>query len=189
MISVYFPNEQYPYGGAMSQHVNSLSIGDKLKFIGPRGNISYRGNGELRLRESKDRGEFNQIVKTKSIVMIAGGTGIAPMYQIIQHVCKDDTDQTKLWLLFANRTENDILCRNGLEAFSNDSRFTLHYTLSRPNDDWKGRRGYITAAMISDCFPSPNEVTVVLLCGPPGMIKQACLPNLGKYNSDRIFTY
>ena len=35
--------------------------------------------------------------------MIAGGTGITPMLQLIEQCLKDPADDTKLWLLFANQ--------------------------------------------------------------------------------------
>ena len=38
--------------------------------------------------------------------MIAGGTGITPMLQIIEQCLKDPNDDTKLSLLFANQVEN-----------------------------------------------------------------------------------
>lgn len=44
--------------------------------------------------------------------MIGGGTGITPLYQLIQYICEveaDCQDAPKLTLLFANRTEDDIL--------------------------------------------------------------------------------
>lgn len=37
--------------------------------------------------------------------MIAGGTGIAPMYQIIQAIAENKEDETKVNLLYANKTE------------------------------------------------------------------------------------
>ena len=37
--------------------------------------------------------------------MIAGGSGITPMYQIIQAVVTNNNDRTQLVLLFANKTE------------------------------------------------------------------------------------
>jgi len=142
VIKVYFPNDKFPHGGLMSQYVNKLTVGSKINVIGPRGKISYRGNGEFRFRENKDLGEFSKIVKTKNVVMIAGGTGVTPMLQIIRDVCKDATDQTNLWLLFANQTEDDILCRAELEHFEKDSRFSVNYTLDRPNSDWQGKSGF-----------------------------------------------
>lgn len=42
------------------------------------------------------------------LVMIAGGTGITPMYQIIKSSVKNPRDQTKLSLIYANVQEDDI---------------------------------------------------------------------------------
>lgn len=42
------------------------------------------------------------------LLMIAGGTGITPMYQIIQSSIKDASDRTKLSLIYANVEEDDI---------------------------------------------------------------------------------
>jgi len=41
------PNEKFPNGGAMSQYVNSLNVGDKINVLGPRGKIMYKGMGKL----------------------------------------------------------------------------------------------------------------------------------------------
>lgn len=42
------------------------------------------------------------------LLMIAGGTGITPMYQIIKSSMKDASDKTKISLIYANVEENDI---------------------------------------------------------------------------------
>ena len=73
--------------------------------------------------------------------MIAGGTGITPMLQIIRQVFKDENDGTELWLLYANQTENDILLRKELEEVrdAHSERFKLWYTLDRPSEGWQYR--------------------------------------------------
>ena len=45
----------------------------------------------------------------KQISMIAGGTGITPMYQVIKAVLKNPDDDTQLSLLYANQSPDDIL--------------------------------------------------------------------------------
>lgn len=42
------------------------------------------------------------------LLMIAGGTGITPMYQIIKSSIKDASDRTQLSLIYANVNEDDI---------------------------------------------------------------------------------
>ena len=56
--------------------------------------------------------------------MIAGGTGITPMLQVIRAILKNPRDTTKLYLIFANQTEEDILLRQELESLQSD-RFHL----------------------------------------------------------------
>ena len=57
------------------------------------------------------------------------------MLQIIQAILKDPEDNTRVSLLFANQTVDDILVRDELETMAGSSeQFTLWYTLDRPPD-------------------------------------------------------
>ena len=57
------------------------------------------------------------------------------MLQIIQAILKDPEDNTRVSLLFANQTVDDILVRDELETMAGSSeQFTLWYTLDRPSD-------------------------------------------------------
>jgi len=38
-------------------------------------------------------------------------------------------DETKVFLLYANKTFNDILLKKELDAYTSDPRFTINYTL------------------------------------------------------------
>lgn len=51
--------------------------------------------------------------KYKNFYMVAGGTGITPIFQVIQYCCENEKkeDRPGLYLLFANRTEDDILMK------------------------------------------------------------------------------
>lgn len=40
------------------------------------------------------------------------------MYQLIRAICADETDWTKMSLLYANHTEGDILLRKELDDFA-----------------------------------------------------------------------
>lgn len=57
------------------------------------------------------------------------------MLQIIKAILKDKDDTTKVSLLFANQTEEDILLRSELELFAkHDKQFKLWYTVDRSTD-------------------------------------------------------
>ena len=45
---------------------------------------------------------------------------------------------------------------------------------------WEYSTGFINDEMIRERLPAPGPETLILMCGPPPMIKFACLPNLEK---------
>ncbi|XP_052269967.1 NADH-cytochrome b5 reductase 3-like isoform X2 [Dreissena polymorpha] len=193
VIKVYFKNvhEKFPDGGKMSQYLNDMQIGDYIDVRGPSGLLQYEGKGVFRIKA--DKKSEARTVHARRVGMIAGGTGITPMLQIIRQVLKDREDRTVLHLLFANQTEQDILLRPELEDLEQSfpDRFKLWYTLDRPPADWKYGSGFVNSAMISEHLPDPVDGSIVLMCGPPPMINFACLPNLDKlgFTSDMRFSF
>jgi len=185
LIKVYPATDSYPEG-QMSSHVHSLKVGDKITVIGPKGKIMYHGHGKFNVQ-----GNEIQDIEAETINMIAGGTGIAPMLQVARDILKSSDVQTNINLIFANRTENDILQKEELEEFANDRRFKVTYILSRPSESWTGHTGYITTELVKSIFPSPSSESVVLLCGPPKMVNEACKPSLKEagFEMERVLTY
>ncbi len=115
------------------------------------------------------------------------------MFQILQQVASDPSDELQITLLYANKNEGDILLRNALEAFARSRPMTIkiHYTLDAPPSNWTGFKGFVTKEMLAKTMPKPGPDSVVLLCGPPPMIKKACIPALGElgYGRDHLFTF
>ncbi|KAJ3665042.1 hypothetical protein Zmor_000558 [Zophobas morio] len=193
VIKVYFKNvhPRFPEGGKMSQHLESLKIGDTIEVRGPSGRLQYKGHGTFSVK--KLRKDPPQAVTVNKVSMIAGGTGITPMLQLIRHITKDPADKTKLKLIFANQTEKDILVRKELEevAEKHPDQFELWYTLDTPGESWKYSSGFINDTMIQEHLFPPSNDNIVLMCGPPPMINYACNPNLEKlkYDKDLCFAY
>jgi cytochrome-b5 reductase len=144
----------YPDGKLTSGYLENLETGDEVMFRGPKGAMKYSPG------------------MCKKIGMIAGGTGITPMYQLIRAICEHETDTTEISLIYANRTEEDILLRNELEAFARryPKNFKLWYMLDQPPANWTYGSGYVTSAVMAEHLPGPSDDTAVMLCGPPGMI-------------------
>jgi len=141
--------------GNVSKAIGLLKIGDTIKVKGPKGQMVYR-SGLVR--------EFG---------MIAGGTGITPMLQIIRAILKNSSDRTKISLIFANVNEEDILLRKDLEQLVEDekSRFKLYLVLNNPPaEGWTGGVGFVTEDMIKEHCPKPAKDIKILMCGPPPMI-------------------
>jgi len=145
----------YPQG-VMSKYMATLNPGDKLDFKGPFPKFEYKPN------------------TLKKIGMIAGGSGVTPMIQIVQHILKNPNDKTQVSLLFANLSENDILLKQELDALAlrNKDRFKVHYTIDKQTTKhWNEEVGFITDDMVKKFMPPPNKDNRVLVCGPPGLMK------------------
>ena len=192
VIKVYFKNvhPKFPEGGKMSQHLEAMEIGDTIDIRGPSGHYTYKGDGVFEVEESRKE---KKIMRCKKIGMIAGGTGITPMLQVIRDILKNPEDKTEMFLLYANQTEEDILLREELEetAKKHADRLQIWYTLDRPSEGWSYSSGFVNKEMIKDHLPKCNEHSVVLMCGPPPMIKYACIPNLEElgFSPDQYFSF
>nr|XP_020752628.1 NADH-cytochrome b5 reductase 2 isoform X2 [Odocoileus virginianus texanus] len=193
IIKIYFKNvhPNHPEGGKMTQYLENMKIGDTILFQGPSGCLFYHGSGKFVFKPYKTSESETKLVH--HLGMIAGGTGITPMLQLIRCITRKPSDKTMMSLIFANQTEEDILMRRELEevARTHPTQFGLWYTLDRPPADWKYSSGFITEDMIKEHLPPPGKSTLILVCGPPPLIQTAAHPNLKKlgYTKDMIFTY
>ncbi|XP_063073516.1 NADH-cytochrome b5 reductase 3 [Engraulis encrasicolus] len=193
VIKIYYKNvhPKFPEGGKMSQYVESLRVGETIDFRGPSGLLIYQGKGEFAIKPDKKSPAV--VKKAKHVGMIAGGTGITPMLQIIRAVMKDPKDSTICYLLFANQSEKDILLRPELEEVlaNYPSRFKLWYTVDKAPEGWEYSQGFISEEMVREHLPAPGDDALVLMCGPPPMIQFACNPNLDKvgHSASRRFTF
>lgn len=112
---------------------------------------------------------------------------------MLQAVLKDKDDPTQLALVYCNQSEGDILLREEMEALAaaNPDRFKIWYTVDRASPGWAYSTGHINEAMVREhLFPADVD-TIACMCGPPGMIKFACIPNLEKlgYDMDHLFSF
>lgn len=162
VVKVYHSNvhPKFPEGGKMTQYLEAMTIGDSIDVRGPSGLLVYSGQGEFAIKPDKKADQ--DLVHTKQVSMIAGGTGITPMLQLIRAVFRDEDDKTELSLLFANQSEDDILLRNELEEVraEHPDRFKLWYTVDRAKDDWEYSTGFINSEMIEKALfpPGPDNL-------------------------------
>jgi NAD(P)H-flavin reductase len=75
----------------------------------------------------------------------------------------------KIFLLFGNRTEQDIIYAKELSQIHGGQVCVVHI-LEQPSAEWKGERGRIGRAVIERYIPLPLE-KLWYVCGPPPMIK------------------
>ena len=119
---------KFPEGGKMSQHLDSLKIGDSIDMKGPKGHMEYFKGGKFSV---KPLGKPMQSRQTKQIIMIAGGTGITPMLQILHFIFYRPGDPSiKVKLLYANQCEFDR-CFVAFSAYFLCSNSSLNKIFSR----------------------------------------------------------
>ncbi|TKA78853.1 NADH-cytochrome b5 reductase 1 [Cryomyces minteri] len=146
--------KSYPTGN-ISKYVANLMVGQTMKVKGPKGAMVYTPN------------------MVRRFGMIAGGTGITPMLQIIRAIIRGRAagDRTEVDLLFANVNPEDILLREDLDQLvKEDPGFRVHYVLNNPPEGWTGGVGFVTPDMIKEKLPPPAKDIKILICGPPPMV-------------------
>jgi cytochrome-b5 reductase len=146
----------YDEGLLTGRYLAQLKVGDEVLFRGPKGAMKYKKG------------------YAKKIGMVAGGTGITPHYQLIRSICEDRYDTTEVSLVYANRTEDDILLRSELDAWAKayPKNLKVHYMLDNPPEGWQYGSGFVTKDVLEQHMPAPaaDGSSKILLCGPPGMI-------------------
>lgn len=151
----------YP-NSKMGSHLFSLKPGDSIEAKGPWPTLAIAPS------------QYNRIG------MIAGGTGITPMYQIMRNVLAEEGNTTHIALLFCNKTIDDVLLGKETDQLARDhpSTFAAQHCLTKPPKRWIGYSGHITKTMIQETMPGPERKgdSVVLVSGPPGFMKAVSGP-------------
>lgn len=96
--------------------------------------------------------------------MIAGGTGITPMLQVMRAILENPVDKTRINLIFANVKLEDILLKEVFDQLSSkhSDRLTVHYVLSNPHPEWTGGKGRVSKEMIQKHCPAPSPNIKIL---------------------------
>ena len=117
----------------------------------------------------------------KKVGFVAGGTGITPMISIIRWILAQHLD-AELFLVFANKTEADIIFRKEWDRNVREySNFHCYHVLEQPPAGWSQGTGRITEDVLRRHLPNPGPESVIFLCGPPPMVDhvEASLKGLG----------
>ena len=138
--------------GAVSKYLHDQRVGDTVLMSGP------------------NEGGHWVDGMAKQIGLIAAGTGITPMISIIRWILTKRLD-VDLFLLFANKTDADIIFREEWERDVREhANFRCYHVLEQPPPGWSGGTGRITGDMLRRQLPPPGPDTVIFLCGPQPMV-------------------
>ena len=143
-------------GGVFTDALFSTGkVRDILRFNGP--------HGSFYLREES----------SKPIILLAGGTGFAPIKAIVEHAIAENC-QRPMFIYWGARARVDLYQHALPEQWAAEHAH-ISYTpvLSDPlaDDQWAGRTGLVHQAVLAD-FPDLSGHQVYA-CGAPGMIEAA----------------
>ncbi|XP_050046143.1 NADH-cytochrome b5 reductase 3-like [Dermacentor andersoni] len=181
IVKVYAGDDSaaVPGGGVMSQYLDQLAPGDEIQVQGPKGRFVYEGRGRFALV----RDPYRRLPPAARLGLIAAGSGITPMLQLLRHMFAEPLDRTDVVMVDVNSTQDDIIAREELEGYAQlfSRNFSIWHVLSKlpatgaPANFLQGR---LTTEILAARLPPPGADTMVLCCGPPRLISEVCKPAL-----------
>lgn len=137
--------------------------------------------------------------KVGHVVLIAGGAGITPCYQLARGILDNPGDNTAVTLIYGVNGDEDFLLQREIEQWEQKfpSRFKAIVTVSKPDDGSTLKRGYVDGTLLKEALPDiGSKDSEVYVCGPPPMetnlvgsrSKMGVLEELG-YRKDQIHKF
>lgn len=137
--------------GKVTDEIFKLKEGDGFLLRGPYGN------------------GFNVCdYKDKEVVIVSGGSGLAPVRGILEYFYDNINSCKKLTLICGFRSPDDVLFKEDLEKWS--SKFNIILTVDKAEDNYNGKIGLVTKYIPNLDVNNIKEV-VAIVVGPPMMMK------------------
>ena len=141
-------------GGLFTDHVfSSMKERDLLRLSGPHGSFFLRENS------------------AKPMLLVAGGTGLAPIKAIVEHAIGERSARP-MAIYWGGRTLADLYLLPLMEKWQAAGiRFVSVLSEPAASDHWAGRSGFVHAAAMAD-YPDLSGHQVYV-CGSPAMVAAA----------------
>ena len=143
-------------GGKFTDHVfGAMKEKEILRVEGPFGSFFLREDS------------------TKPIILLASGTGFAPIKALIEHMqFKGITRPTRLY--WGGRRPTDLYLHDWILARAADMPHLTYVPVvsnAQPEDGWTGRTGFVHQAVLDDCADLSGHQ--VYACGAPIVVDTA----------------
>ncbi|CAN9113174.1 unnamed protein product [Alternaria alternata] len=144
--------KRYP-GGKQSTHLHSLAVGEKLFVVAAIPGFSWKPN------------------LTSHVILIAGGSGITPVFQLMQGILRNPEDKTSTTLILGSKDNDGLLLKSELDQVAKDypARVKASYTVSHLIEGSTTREGHIDKEFLETILPHRDQENHVFVCGPPSM--------------------
>src|SRR5918998_5879124 len=155
--------ERVADGEVSSYLTDEIGVGDGLELRGPIGGWFAW--------EAREGGP---------LLLVAGGSGIAPLMAMIRHRQAAGND-TPVRLLFSSRSYEDVIFREELERLAaEDATLEITHTLTRSAPPgWKGYDRRIDEGILSEAAFSPGEKPLAFVCGPTPLVEAVATDLVG----------
>jgi len=111
-------------------------------------------------------------MKGHSILLIAGGLGLAPLRAPIFYVTENRSDFRQVHILYGTLDPGQLLFDYQYEQWRRIDGVNLSLIVEKPDAGWKGPVGLVTSLL--DGIEMPMDDTYAIVCGPPVMFKFVC---------------
>jgi NAD(P)H-flavin reductase/nitrite reductase/ring-hydroxylating ferredoxin subunit len=181
--------------GKLTRRLAQMEVGGLLEFSAPEATLRLQPSISLPDAASAPVAQLGINTGTGvvplelpwSVGMVAGGTGIAPIWQLLVamslHPDAFGGPGISARLVYSNRRREDILLRSELAGLVQEGLmqkgkldFKVLHTLTgagQQGGGWDETVGRINEEMLRSMLPGPSPQTVVVICGPMGMNESA----------------
>jgi ferredoxin-NADP reductase/sterol desaturase/sphingolipid hydroxylase (fatty acid hydroxylase superfamily) len=140
-------------GGKITNYLaEHLKVGDSLEVTAPSGQFYLNP----------------EPAHQNNYVMIAGGSGITPIYSMIGTILKFEP-KSKITLLYANRTSSSIIFKEKIEQWTREfsRQFKVKHFLNEEENPQNAIKGYITRISLEEMVNHYDKNKLdFYLCGP-----------------------
>jgi len=151
--------------GLFSNYLANLEKGQIVQLTGPYGNLIYKEPGHFEIIEKDGK---KREKKFKKLAMIAGGTGITPMFQLVRKIATNNNDATAISLIYASKTVEELTFCNDLSEFEQKGKLYFYPVVENVEiSNWAFGKGMISKEILFHYLPSNlDNDSLVLICGP-----------------------
>jgi len=157
---VEFTVKRYPTG-VVTTALHAMEEGDQIGLRGPYGNAF-----PMRALEGKN------------IVIVGGGFAFTTLRATIRWILHEQNRARygNVTVIYGARSPGELLYKDELKGWEARSDIDMFVTVDKGDEGWTGREGFVPT-VLQEVAPSADNA-VVLVCGPPIMLKFTMPPLL-----------
>lgn len=137
--------------GKVTEELFNIKVGERIQLRGPYGNGFNVDN-----------------YKNKDIVIISGGSGLAPVRGILEYFYANINECKSMTLICGFRSPEDVLFKEDIEKWN--QKINVILTVDKADDNYKGKVGLVTKYVPELNITNLDDACAVVV-GPPMMMK------------------